>query len=131
LLRKGGLVLRSPRPMPCARSFLLFPSDGPPIATLMATVEEILEVPNLPALAPYRRLIPLPDGEIERRFAHPSSKGAWIWRLIAAPLTVPQSIDTDRLSAGVMRLRHPVEVELARAPRGAAPGPLPPAADHS
>jgi hypothetical protein len=78
----------------------------------LATVEEILEVPDLAALVPYRRLIPLPDEEIQRRMAHPSGKGAWIWRLLTARLAAPQSIDTDRPSAGVMRLRHPIEVEL-------------------
>jgi hypothetical protein len=118
LLRKGGLAITNPQPMPMARSFLLVPSDsdGPPGADLLATVEEILEIRDLAALTPYRRLVHLSDEEIARRINHPSGKGAWLWHVVVSSLRAPIPLKLGDDKAGVVRLFPPLEVELAPGP---------------
>ncbi len=118
LLRKGGLTVTRPQPMPVARSFLLLPSDSDGLSgsDLLATVEEILEIPDRQSVEPYRRLLHITDEEIARRIDHPSGKGAWLWHVVVAPLRSPVSLTLDDSRSGVVRLTPPVEVELAPAP---------------
>ncbi len=92
------------------------PMDGPPSAKLLATVEEILEIPDRQALAPYRRLLHLADDEIARRLDHPSSKGAWLWHVLVTPLRTSVPLKLGRDTPGVVRLSPPVEVMLAPQP---------------